>query len=68
MPWDLVGPGGCLPKVTRSCQYGSMPYVEMVAVQMSCAAADAWLAQHEAAFLEPLVEELEAGLGYPSRL
>ena len=60
MPWDLVGPGGCYPKDYRSCQYGSIPYVEMAAVQVHCPAADQWISQHEG---PALLEEIEAEFG-----
>lgn len=59
MPWDVVGPNGCLPNPHRSCQYGDTKYVEMAAVQVSCPEADAWLRAHEANYL---VEELEEEL------
>lgn len=38
LPWNVVGPGGCLPKPERDCQYGDTPAIEMAAVSIRCSA------------------------------
>lgn len=36
VPWNLVGKGGCLPKPTRTCQYGAKVEIEIAAVHLEC--------------------------------
>ena len=40
--WDLAGLNGCTPREDRDCQYGYTPYVEMVAIQISCSGEECY--------------------------